>query len=163
MSRPQPLRNLCGSPSFACWDVANHRRWQWPEFNCKSFKAFYEQWKIKLKFAFVAHPESNRHPEATNKAILNALKRKIEGKKGTWVKEIPGILWCSRTTHKEETRETPFHMAYRAKVVIPVEVQMSSLWLEHFNKEKNGEGLCLCVETIDKIHDMTLKRIVSQK
>src|SRR5436190_1845977 len=55
-----------------------------PQFNCKSFREFCEKWKINLRFASVAHPESNGQAESANKAILNALKRKIEGKKGTW-------------------------------------------------------------------------------
>src|SRR4051812_23335944 len=52
-----------------------------PQFNCKSFKDFCEKWRINLKFASVAHPESNGQVESANKVILNALKRRIDGKR----------------------------------------------------------------------------------
>src|SRR5438045_2198430 len=132
-------------------------------FNCKSFKAFCKKWRIKLKFASVAHPKSNGQAESANKAILNALKRKIDGKKGTWADEIPGILWSYRTTHKAATGETPFRLAYGSEAAIPLEVQMSSLRLEYFDEEKNEEGLKLCDEMIDEVRDNAIKRIISQK
>lgn len=50
--------------------------------------------------------------------------------------EIIRILWSYRTTHKEATGETPYQMAYDSKGVIPSEVQMGSLWLQHFEKIK---------------------------
>ena len=49
------------------------------------------------------------------------------------------------------------------EAVIPLEVQMSSLRLEHFGEEKNDEGLRLCLDTIDEVHDMALTKIVAQK
>lgn len=67
----------------------------------------------------MAHPESNGQAEATNKAILNTLKRKIEGKKGAWAQKISVILWSYKVTRKEIRRETPFCMAYEAEAVIP--------------------------------------------
>ena len=88
-------------------------------------------------FASVAHPESNGQAKSANKAILNALKQKIEGKKGIWADEIPVILWSYRASHKVTTGETPFRLAYRAEAVIPLEVQMSSLRLEYFDEKKN--------------------------
>src|SRR5436189_4533892 len=40
---------------------------------------------------------------------------------------------------------------------------MSSLRLEHFDVENNNEGLHLCLDTIDEVHDMTLTKMVAQK
>src|SRR3954464_7168919 len=40
---------------------------------------------------------------------------------------------------------------------------MSSLRLEHFDEEKNDEGLRLCLDTIDEVHDMALTKMVAQK
>lgn len=40
---------------------------------------------------------------------------------------------------------------------------MPSLYLEHFDEDKNREGFRLCIETIDEIHDMALECIISQK
>src|SRR5204863_8094887 len=113
--------------------------------------------------ASVAHPESNGQVESANKAILNAFKRKIKGKKGTWADEIPGILWSYQTTHKIATGEILFRLAYGAEAVIPLEVQMSSLRLENFDEDKNNEGLRLCAVLRDEVEDSTLTHIVAQK
>lgn len=67
------------------------------------------------------------------------------------------------TTHKKATGETTFRIAYKAEVIFPLEVQMSSLWLEQFDEEKKNQGLCLCAETQDEVHDMALARMISQK
>src|SRR5436190_15027046 len=64
---------------------------------------------------------------------------------------------------KETTGETSYMMAYGAEAVILLEVQMSSLRLEHFDENKNEEGLRLCNETFDDVRDIALKRIISQK
>lgn len=100
-----------------------------PIFKYGSFKNICMKWKINLKFAAIAHPESNSQANAANKAILIVLKKRIVGKKGTWAKEIPEIIWYYKTTHKEVVGETPFRKAYGAKATIPLEVQMSYLRL----------------------------------
>src|SRR3954464_15120601 len=66
-------------------------------------------------------------------------------------------------THKVAMGETPFRLAYGAVAVIPLEIQMSSLRLEHFDEDKNEEGLRFCNEKIDEVDDIALKRIISQK
>lgn len=62
-----------------------------------------QKWRINLKFASVAHSQTNGQAEVANKSILNVLKKKLEGKKGKWAKEIPSIPWSYRTTHKKAT------------------------------------------------------------
>lgn len=74
----------------------------------------------------------------------------------------PGILWSSRATHREAIGETPFRMTYDTEAVILLEVQMRSLELEHFN-EKNDKGIRLSLDTINKVHDEALSRLVIQK
>lgn len=99
--------------------------------------------------------------KATNKAILNAPKKKIDEKKGAWAEEIPDIIWSYKTIHKEATGETPFRMAYEAKGMIPPKVQIFSQWLEHSDEERNNEALC--AETLDEVPDSALAWIISQK
>src|SRR3954464_6863935 len=62
------------------------------QFNCKSFKEFCQKWRIDLRFASAAHPQTNGQAESANKSILSALKKKLEDKKGRWAEEIPSIL-----------------------------------------------------------------------
>ncbi|RVW72517.1 hypothetical protein CK203_053231 [Vitis vinifera] len=37
-------------------------------------------------------------PEATNKTLMFALKKRLEQTKEKWVEELPGVLWAYRTT-----------------------------------------------------------------
>src|SRR5436190_19328720 len=73
------------------------------QFNCKSFKDLCQKWRIYLRFASVAHHQTNEQAESANKSILTALKKKLDDKKGRWAEEIPSILWSYRTTYKEAT------------------------------------------------------------
>src|SRR4051812_36142863 len=133
------------------------------QFNCKAFKEFCQKLRIDLCFASVAHPQTNGQTESAKKSILSALKKKLDDKKGRWAEEIPSILWSYRTTYKEATGETPYRMTYGTEAAIPLEVQMSSLRLEHFHDEGNDEGLRLCLDTIDEVHDMARTKMIAQK
>ncbi|KAL6321232.1 hypothetical protein AAG906_016266 [Vitis piasezkii] len=60
--------------------------------------------------------------EATNKTLINALKKRLEQAKGKWVEELPGVLWAYRTTPGRPTGNTPFALAYGMDAVIPIEL-----------------------------------------
>ena len=40
----------------------------------------------------LAYPQSNGQAEATNKTIVNELKKRLETDKGKWTKELPNVL-----------------------------------------------------------------------
>ena len=42
------------------------------------------------------YPQSNGQVEATNKTLLNSLKKRLEGAKNKWVDELPSVLWAYR-------------------------------------------------------------------
>ncbi|RVW28074.1 hypothetical protein CK203_097966 [Vitis vinifera] len=46
--------------------------------------------------------------EATNKTLINALKKRLEQAKGKWWRSYPGVLWAYRTTPGRPTGNTPF-------------------------------------------------------
>ncbi|XP_075640168.1 uncharacterized protein LOC142611903 [Castanea sativa] len=62
--------------------------------------------------------------EATNKAIVNGLKRRLESAKGKWAEELPNVLWAYRTTPRRSTGETSFSLTYGAEAVIPIELNL---------------------------------------
>ena len=70
------------------------------QFDNRNFREFCENLKIKLKLCSPAHPQANGQVEATNKTIKRMLKTRLGEKKGTWVDELPGVLWAYRTTYK---------------------------------------------------------------
>ena len=52
------------------------------QFNSRAFREFCSNLNIKNKYSTPAYPQSNGQVEATNKAIMNGLKKRLEGMKG---------------------------------------------------------------------------------
>lgn len=49
--------------------------------------------EITNTYSSPVYPQSNGQVEATNKIIINGLKKRLEKAKGNWVKELPNVLW----------------------------------------------------------------------
>ena len=75
--------------------------------------------------------------EATNKTIVNGLKKTLEGAEGNWAEDLPNVLWAYRTTPRRSIGETPFSMTYGAKTVIPIEISLSSKTVTDFSQSNN--------------------------
>nr|XP_023922149.1 uncharacterized protein LOC112033597 [Quercus suber] len=82
------------------------------QFDSRAFRTFCEDLGIKNKYSTPAYPQSNGLAEATNKVILNGLKRRLDGAKGGWAEELPNVLWAYRTTPRRSTGESPFSLTY---------------------------------------------------
>ncbi|XP_042450585.1 uncharacterized protein LOC122035205 [Zingiber officinale] len=59
------------------------------------------------------------------------------------------MLWAIRTTPKDGTGATPFHLVYGGQAVIPVEVEVESNRIYHYN-EDNAERRCLELDLVDE-------------
>ena len=88
------------------------------------------------------YPHSNGQAEATNKTILNGLKRRLDRAKGRWAEELPNFLWAYHTTPRRSKGETPFSLTYGAEAVIPTEVNLCSARVVGFDPVQN-DGLML--------------------
>lgn len=55
------------------------------QFDCKPFKYFTKNMRIWHKFSLVAHSQTNGQTEVTNRAILQGLKKRLDGAKKNWV------------------------------------------------------------------------------
>ncbi|XP_028115619.1 uncharacterized protein K02A2.6-like [Camellia sinensis] len=104
------------------------------QFDEKCFREFCEELKIEFYNSTPAYPQSNGQAEASNKTILDRLKKRLEKAKGKWAEKLPNVLWAYRTTPRRSTRETPFALAYGMEAVIPLEIGMPT------NQRKKGTG-----------------------
>ena len=120
------------------------------QFDSKAFRNFCRDLGIMNRYSTLAYPQSNRQAEAVNKAILNGLKRRLDGAKGNWVEELPNVLWAYRTTPHRSTGETPFSLTYGTEVVIPAEVNMCSARIDGFNPVHNE---LMMVEHLDLLEE----------
>jgi len=112
------------------------------QFDSKAFRTFCSDLSIKNRYSTPAYPQRNGQAEAINKTILNGLKRRLDGAKGRWAKELPNVLWAYRTTPKRSTGETPFSLTYGAEAVIPIEVNLCSARVTGLDPFQN-DGLML--------------------
>ena len=98
-----------------------------------------------------AYPQSNGQVEATNKTILNGLKKRLESTKGRWAKELPNMLWAYQTSSRRSTSKTPFSMTYGiTEAVIPIEIGLPSMRTTSFYLNKNE---LLMAEQLDLVEE----------
>ncbi|XP_042446464.1 uncharacterized protein LOC122031412 [Zingiber officinale] len=108
-----------------------------------------EGYDIQQVFTSVAYPQSNGQAEVGNREILWILCVRLDHVGGSWVDELPSMLWAIRMTPKEGTGATPFHMVYGGKAVVPVEVGVKSDRIQHYN-EDNAEQRLLELDLVDE-------------
>lgn len=83
------------------------------------------------------HPKTNGQAETVNKVILGELKKRLGGAKGMWDEELQVYCGDIIVPPQSSTKETLFWLAYGADVMVPVEVQESSLRRQYYQLEIN--------------------------
>ena len=96
------------------------------QFDNSPFRDFCEQLGINNHYSSLSHPQANGQAEVANRSLLKIIKTRLEGAKGIWPDELPGVLWAYRTTVRTPIGETPFKLAYGSEAVILIEVHMAS-------------------------------------
>ena len=79
------------------------------------------------------------------------IKTQLEGAKGIWPDELPGILWAYRTTVRTPIGETPFCLTYGQEVVILAEVGITNHRVYHHDEGRNKEGMHLQLDLLDEV------------
>lgn len=92
----------------------------------------------------------NGQAKATNKTIVNGLKKRLEGVKANWAEELLSVLWAYRTTPRWSIGETPFFMTYGAEAVILVEISMTSMGVTDFSLDSNDTRMA---ENLDSLEE----------
>ena len=78
------------------------------QFDSRAFCEYCSNLGIVNRYSTSTYLQSNDQAEATNKAIMNGLKRRLENSKGRWAEELPKVLWAYRTTPRKSTGEPLF-------------------------------------------------------
>ena len=61
------------------------------QFNSRRFREFCAELGIKKHYSSLGHPQANRHTKVTNCTLLKLIKARLEGPKGAWPEELPGV------------------------------------------------------------------------
>jgi len=101
----------------------------------------------------VEHPQTNGKVESANRVLLRGLKRSLDKAKGTWVEEVPRIVWAYHTTPQSTTKETSFCLVYGSDAMIPVEIQESSPHFQNFVVEESNEEKKVNLDLLDEVRE----------
>ena len=92
------------------------------QFNSKPFMRYCSELGIRNIYSSLAYPQSNGQAEASNKTILDGIKKRLKNAKGRWVEELPNVLWTFRTSPRRSTGETSLSLAYGLEAIISLKI-----------------------------------------
>ncbi|XP_042400865.1 uncharacterized protein LOC121990876 [Zingiber officinale] len=83
---------------------------------------------------------------------------KLDHVGSNWVEELPSILWAYRTTPRESTGLTPFHLVYDNEAVVPIEIGVPPVRKTLYD-EGNIERRLAELDLISETRDRTAARL----
>ena len=108
------------------------------QFTSKPFMKYCLELGIRNVYSSPAYSQSNGQAEASNKTVLDGIKKRLEDAKGKWVEELPNVLWTFRTTPQRSTGETPFSLAYGSEAVILLEIGFPTFRTSEWEPTRNN-------------------------
>ena len=85
--------------------------------------------------------------------MLKLIKTRLEGAKGAWPDELPGVLWAYKMTVRTPIGETHFKMTFGIEAVVPMEIGVSSIRKAWYDEQSNDEGLKLALDCLPEVRD----------
>ncbi|XP_028058191.1 uncharacterized protein LOC114262049 [Camellia sinensis] len=131
------------------------------QFDGKIFRRFCADLKIEFRNSTPAYPQGNGQAEASNKTIIEEIKKHLEKAKGKWVEEIPNVLWAYQTTPRRSTGETPYSLTYGMEAVIPLEVGLPTIRSEIFEPADNDEAIAQALDIAEERREAALIRLAA--
>ncbi|CAL5430935.1 unnamed protein product [Camellia sinensis] len=129
------------------------------QFDNKLIKSFCAKNKIKNYYSTPSFPQSNGQAEASNKTILDGIKKRLEAANEKWVEELPNVLWEYQTMPRRSTGESPFSMAYGIEAVIPLEVGNSGIRTHRVKNETNEAFLARDLDLLEERRERAAIRL----
>ena len=88
-----------------------------------------------------------------NWILLKIIKARLDEAKGTWLEELPNVLWAYGQ-QQELQQERPLLVSPMApKAVIPIKVGIASLRREAFHEGSNDDRLGVNLDCLDEARD----------
>uniref|UniRef100_A0A2N9IBY4 RNA-directed DNA polymerase n=1 Tax=Fagus sylvatica TaxID=28930 RepID=A0A2N9IBY4_FAGSY len=131
------------------------------QFTSKPFTKYCSELGIKNVYSSPAYPQSNGQAEASNKTVLDGIKKRLEDAKGRWVEELPNVLWTFRTTPRRSTGETPFSLAYGSEAVIPLEIGLPTLRTSEWEPTRNDLAQSQALDLLEERREQAMIRLAS--
>jgi transposase InsO family protein len=114
--------------------------------NAKSFKSnkmqmFITKYNITWNYFMGYYPQANGMAESFNKTLGKILKKTVAKNRRDWHDCLFEALWAYHITVHTPTQATPYSLVYGSEAVLPLEVQLPSLWVTVHEEITNDEQI----------------------
>jgi transposase InsO family protein len=131
------------------------------QFTSKPFMKYCSELGIRNVYSSPAYPQSNGQAKASNKTVLDGIKKRLEDAKGRWVEQLPNVLWTFRTTPRRSMGETPFSLAYGSEAVIPLEIGLPTLRTSEWEPTRNDLAQSQALDLLEERREQAMIRLAS--
>ncbi|XP_042396570.1 uncharacterized protein LOC121986684 [Zingiber officinale] len=130
--------------------------------SCQKYHIFTHRPTEEMKESTVSYPFNQWGMDIVGPFLMATEQRKVRLDRvgGSWVDELPGVLWVIRTSLKEGTGVTPFHLVYGGEAVVPVEVRIKSDRVRRYDKD-NAERRQLELDLIEETRAKAVVRLMA--
>ncbi|MCO5590711.1 hypothetical protein L7F22_044686 [Adiantum nelumboides] len=99
-----------------------------------------EELKISHRHSTPYYPQSNGLVENANGIIAGIIRKMVESKPKRWDNFLDGAIWAYRTTYRDATQFTPFHLVYGQEALQPIELNIPTIKLTGRQEQSNDEA-----------------------
>ncbi|MCO5606090.1 hypothetical protein L7F22_060277 [Adiantum nelumboides] len=99
-----------------------------------------EELKISHRHSTPYYPQSNGLVEKANGIIAGIIRKMVESKPKHWDNFLDGAIWAYRTTYRDATQFTPFHLVYGQEALQPIELNIPTIKLTGRQEQNNDEA-----------------------
>ncbi|MCO5551814.1 hypothetical protein L7F22_005317 [Adiantum nelumboides] len=99
-----------------------------------------EELKISHRHSTPYYPQSNGLVEKANGIIAGIIRQMVESKPKRWDNFLDGAIWAYKTTYRDATQFTPFHLVYGQEALQPIELNIPTIKLTGRQEQSNDEA-----------------------
>ncbi|MCO5574905.1 hypothetical protein L7F22_028699 [Adiantum nelumboides] len=99
-----------------------------------------EELKISHRHSTPYYPQSNGLVEKAYRSIADIIRKMVESKPKHWDNFLDGAIWAYRTTYKDATQFTPFHLVYGQEALQPIELNIPTIKFTGRQQQNNDEA-----------------------
>ncbi|XP_074560826.1 uncharacterized protein LOC141817023 [Curcuma longa] len=115
---------------------------------------------MQQAFTSVYYPQSNGQTKVINRELVKGLKTKLDHVGGSWVDELPDILWAYQNYAPRQHRVDTISSGLRREAVVPVEIGCHSIRIATYdNPEENAVRRAAELDLITETRDKTNARL----
>ena len=102
-----------------------------PSFISREVEEFAGKFKIKMFQSSPYYPQSNGKAEASNKILVNIIKKMVTVNPKKWHEKLGETLWAYRTSKRTGIGTTLYALTFGQDVVLPMEINVSFVRIQN--------------------------------